>query len=187
MSSAAALVKGIDPLLLARGFKRKRSTWNRRKAGMVDIVDVQVAKSGGSAFVNLGVADASVYRSVWERPLPDFVRGPASTVTTRLGRLFADSDVSWDLADARSIGEIVQRLESHGLPFLERMHDVAEMAAHLRGLLPGLVPVERLGAAVVLSRAGDRDGACAILQRLADHDPTDTRIRRLIDEVGCAA
>lgn len=186
-SAARKLARGLDPLLLGRGFTRKGLTWNRRTAAMADIVDVvdlQVTKSGDAVFVNIGVADASVYATLWERPLPEFVLEPASTIRTRLGPLFADTDVLWDLADSLAVDDIARRLESHGLPFLDRMHDIGQVAEYLKDE-PGLAPVEKIGVAVVLSRAGDRDGACAILERLAGLDPRHARIQRLIAEIGC--
>ena len=178
------LASALDATLYAHGFTRKGLTWNRTSNVGVDIIDLQEIKSRDQVFVNLAVADRSIFALLWERDLPDLVQEPDGTVRTRLGPLFSDLDVTWDPTDPRSIGDIAQRVESHGLPFLDRMHQPHQMADFLRERR-GLLPVELLTVALVFNRAGDSLGACEILGRLAGKGPWHDRVERLRGLVGC--
>lgn len=144
---ARELARALDGRLSAEGFRRKGLTWNRRSQLLVDIIDLQVTKAADAVYVNLGVADPSVFVVLWERPLPDFVQEPNATVRTRLGPLFGEVDVSWRLDDIRTSTEIANRLSSHGLPFLAAMREPGRRAEFLRDR-PGLLPIEQLNVAL---------------------------------------
>jgi Domain of unknown function (DUF4304) len=179
-----SLAVALDPSLRKLGFKRSGVTWNRRTGPLVDVVNIQTAKGGGDVFVNLGVAEDSIFLNRWERPLPNVVDEANCAARIRLGTLVTGADMSWDPLDPDAAQDIVARLESLGFAFLESMHDPATMAEFAKAR-PGLVPVEMLTVALVLNRAGDPAGACAILARLAPPGTRDALVERLRGLLGC--
>lgn len=137
--------------------------------------------------MNLGVAHeavrATLYASLWERPTPDFVQEPEAVVRSRLGRLVADRDRSWGPGDPASALEITRMLASHGLPFLDRIRTIADMADYVRDR-PGHTWVERVTEALVLRYSGDAVGGCGVLTKLAQMSP-DPHLERLMTELDC--
>ena len=122
-----AIIDRIDELLKSRNFVRRRGSWNRKRECYVDVVDLQTSKGGDAFAVNSGVVDLEVYEVCWGSKLTTFVGEPACTVRARIGELAIGSNSWWQLDDVTSVDDVYEKLKTHVLPFLERMHSPQAM------------------------------------------------------------
>jgi len=116
------VIEQLDCLLKPLGFSRQKATWNRRTNFVIDVVDVQVSKSGDVITINAGVLDMDVYAKLWDGEPPEFVEQPTCTVCARIGELFDGRDRWWKLSGDRVVVDVVDAVGTRVLPFLERMH-----------------------------------------------------------------
>ena len=77
-------------------------------------------------------------------------------------------DLWWRLDDARALDDVVDKLNTHALPFLERMHSLAAMEQFLTSaqVMKKKYPLPVIYLAILKSEQGDRTGACALLTEL---------------------
>jgi len=167
-------VNELHPELRSRGFIRDGSTWNRRASGFVQVINVQSSqwnsRGNESCTVNLGIFWEKVRRICWQKPPSRFAREVDCLVRVRIGRLLDEKrDRWWALAEAEDVKpaseEILELLESDGLPWLENFKSLRELHDLLAAgeddtNVPGL---RRIYLAIVKAEMGDKKGANAIL------------------------
>ena len=66
------VVAQINQLLGPLGFVRQKMTWNRTLGPFVDVVDLQLSKTGDAVTVNAGVLRPSVHKACWGADAPLF-------------------------------------------------------------------------------------------------------------------
>lgn len=165
--TAQPIARSLDTDLRPAGFRRSGLRWNRPGEGLVDVIDLQVAKSGGRLTVNLGVYDRLVEYVVWgERPRP-FISPPDCTVQTRLGFLIDGGDRWWPI-DVDSVNQISQALLGHGLPWLLRTQSRPAMIDFLisRGVARDLYPLPALQLAVLYHFVGEANESTRIIEHI---------------------
>ncbi len=160
----------IDRELTSIGFSRfaKKSTWNRQHHSLVEVIDIQISKTGNKVTMNVGVLERGVYFACWGRDAELYVEEPSCTVRARIGELIDKKDRWWDVDSTSVADDMVACLSGYALPFLARMQSLKEMRDWLasqgaptpRKILPSLC------FAVLLSKLGDLDRACATLLEL---------------------
>ena len=183
----ASYIKQLDHLLKPKGFMRQRHTWNRRFAEYIDVVDIQVAKSGDALTVNLGVLEPEAYAAVWNEPLPALLKEPLCIVRTRLSLLVHQSERWWDLNDKDGPLEIFEVASSFGLPFLSRMHSIGEMKDFLeeQGVRKLTYPLPSIYLGILLIRGGETAAGCSLLRDRASRTtgPWRSRIAKVIERL----
>lgn len=168
MTKISTRINDLRALLKSQGFARKGRVWNRADSAYIDVVDVQVSKSGDRCTINLGVVDRDIYRACWESEPPNFSTVAECTVGTRLGILLTGYDKWWPLDDESAWLDAIAAVESEGHAFLTRMHSAPAMEAFLcpsSGRLPSYPP-EAIALALLRSRQGDSAGGCRLLTQL---------------------
>jgi hypothetical protein len=177
----------IHQRLKPRGFAKRGLAWSRTTPDWIDVIDLEVGKSRDIFTVNLGVVDPTVFERCWNQPVPRFARVEDCTVYTRLSELITGRHRWLDVADLDSARDIPQLLETHGVPFLERLHSHEAMADELSKGLSGLLPAEAFSLALIRARLGQIDTACAVLQDRRPRIPGiwADRFQLLHDELHC--
>lgn len=178
----------LHPLLKSAGFRRRRSSWTRRTGQFVDVVNLQLSKSFDRVWVNLGVADPDAYESCWGEPLRDVADEAMCTVRARLGMLVDNRDKSWDLTDPHSISQIAGTVQRYGLPFLDQMHGLAAMEAHL-AKRPRAYPPEAMSLAIIRWKLGMAREACEALtdRGRRDFGPWQERVDAVARKIDCSS
>jgi hypothetical protein len=111
------LISKIDNFLVNHAFTGGGPLWKKVYTDFVDIIDLQVSKSGDLFTINLGIADKFVVRTCWGIGDLDLIDEPACTVRSRLGELLYGRDVWWSLADNGGIEEVLRGIEDVAIPF----------------------------------------------------------------------
>lgn len=166
--STASIIARLDRELTPRGFSRKKATWNREHDSLVDVIDIQVSKSGDTVTMNAGVLSRPIYFACWGRESKPSVEEPSCTVRARVGQLLDNKDRWWDVGSVRAADEMVECLGTRILPFLDRMQSFEAMRDWLAsmGLPSPKWPVPSIYFAVLQSQLGDMKGACNTLTEL---------------------
>jgi hypothetical protein len=111
----------LDRLLRLHGFAARKATWNRKSGSFVDVVNVQVDKSGDLVTINAGVMDRDVHALLWGPPA-QFIQETACTVGVRIGELIDNYDRWWEIDDVSTPDAMADDTAASVLPFLEKMH-----------------------------------------------------------------
>lgn len=127
----------MDSVLRPLGFDRQEFVWNRQRAGLVDVVDIQISESTSTFTINLGVLDPLVHKALWNTDPRDFVEEATCTIRSRLGQLADGKDRWWTSSDTDAIEQVRELLIAHGIPFLEGATSRAELVDLCRGSLGG--------------------------------------------------
>lgn len=151
---------GLSGLLRAHGFKRSGRRWHKVVGEDWQIVNVQVGSANtgdaGSFAVSLGVFVAPVAAMAGQKRPVGRPREYDATVRTRLGVLTYGSDHWWAIGPDSDLGaistDLVEKMRSFGLPWLEAHLDIANVSAAL-GDSPSLL------SASAAWLAGGRDEA----------------------------
>lgn len=131
-SLSAAFVRALDPVLVEAGFVRAGQSWSRRvDERTVDAVDLQRMSSGGFITINLGVIDLDAFEAYWGIPLSEPAEPGWATVQERVPELAEGRNHWWELRDPAAPQDAAEKLVRFGLPFLDQMHDRADMRARL--------------------------------------------------------
>jgi len=185
-----SVITSMDELLKPLGFARNKTTWNRKSDSFVDVIDVQTSKAGDTITINAGVFHPDVHRKCWATEPTAIVEEPSCTVRARVGQLFDGKDLWWRLDDARILNDVVEKLNAHVLPFLERMHSLEAMEQFLtdRQVMKQKYPPPAIYLAILKSERGDRTGACALLTELGEKSvgAWRTRIGEVAGRLGCS-
>jgi hypothetical protein len=166
--STSSIIARLDRELAPRGFRRKKVTWNREHDSLVDVIDIQVSKSGNTVTMNAGVLSRPIYFTCWGRESKPFVEEPSCTVRARVGQLLDNKDRWWDIGSESAADEMVECLGALILPFLDRMQSFKAMRDWLTstGLPSPKWPASSVYFAVLQSQLGDMEGACSTLTEL---------------------
>jgi hypothetical protein len=168
------LIAEIDRLLRPLGFIKKKAVWNRKVGSLTDVIDIQDSKGRDSLTINAGVFRRDFFKFCWDIPIPTFVREPMCTVRSRIGNLFGSKDVWWDQNDPNMIPDILEKLSTYVLPFLEQMHSSKAMEEFLdkTNVIKQRYPPPIIYLALLKNENGNRVGACNILSQLFEKTNT---------------
>jgi hypothetical protein len=188
-----SFVKAIDPVLSTAGFRRHGRVWIRPvDANTVDAVGSPDGKLRSSVTVNLGVVDVDVFNAWHTVSLPPFPNAAHATVQSRLAFLTGPFDTWWQVDDPAASADAIEKLETFGLPFIDKMHDRRSMLSYLQGR-PSYWP-DVASRASLEFRLGLRREACESLEAwrrdMVRHNRGQAVIRRidqLLEEWGCGA
>jgi hypothetical protein len=189
--STKPLIARLDELLKPLGFARHQTTWNRKSDTFVDVIDVQTSKAGDTITINTGVFHPDIHRKCWATEPAAVIDEPSCTVRARVGQLLDGKDLWWRLEDARTLNEVIEKLNAHVLPFLERMHSLDAMEQFLTAsdVTRQKYPLPAIYLAILQSERGDRTGACALLAELGKKavGAWRTRISEVAWRLGCSS
>lgn len=163
----------IAPLLLEHGFKRKKSTWNRRLDDIVHMIEFQVSKGYSprvveSFTINVGVGVDSVSKAV-HGSVPTFYKDWSCITHERIGFLRHDDnhfDKWWELRSepdiARVVGDISHDLQRYAFTTLDQIrtiYDVRKFIMEVDSHKPKATmdPYVRLGLAVICYIVGEHE------------------------------
>lgn len=161
----------IAPVLAEHGFKRKKSTWNRRIDGVVHVVHFQVSKGHTPGkweqfTIEVGVT-VDVVEEALEGKLPRFFDDRHCITIARVGSLSAVGfDKWWDLKSERDVpavtADVVHDLCTYCLPVLDRINSLQSVKDFImkvdsyRPKAP-MLPYVKLGLAALCYIMGDRE------------------------------
>lgn len=158
----------MHSLLKPLGFRRRRHAWNRTVGEYVDVVDLLLSKSWTHVWVNLAVGQDEIYRACWGEGAGSFVAEYKGVVRVPLG-LLARGPIPWAVDDEHAPDEIARQLATVGIPYLDSMHSLGAIEAHLAA--KNRLPPEAIHLAHVRLMLGRHSDACEALvecrQRIA--------------------
>ena len=163
-----AITVRLDRVLRPLGFARRGTTWNRKAGSVVDVVAVQISKTGESFTLNLGVLDPDAYMVCWGEPPGERVDETRCTVRIRLTEPSTRTELWWHGSDDRTLEAVEIALVGQGLAFLDAHRSVAAMEHFLGSASETRQPYPPpvVYRAALKARSGDRKGACALLHDL---------------------
>lgn len=166
--SEKPIVSELDDLLKPIGFTRQKASWNRRSGYVVEVIDVQVSKTGGTATVNAGVLDMDAHVKLWGSKPPAFVEEPACTVRARVGELIDGKDLWWQLNDDQVGAKVSKAITDYVLPFVKRMRSRQDMVQWLTNthVTKKRHPPPIINLAILQYFLGKSSEACALLAEL---------------------
>ncbi len=184
-----SIIAGLDAVLNPLGFRRQKSSWNRRRRPFIDVIDVQLDKAGARLTVNAGVAHPEVYKGCWRTELAHVVQESACIVRARIGDLMEGRDFWWLLAQSDIQNDLVQKVCKHVLPFFDQMHSLEAMERFLsaRQVTTRRYPPPVIYLAILKHRGGDQSGACRLLSEFGKRALGEwkARIAEVALELGC--
>lgn len=161
------LVFEIDNLLEKYQFHKIGMVWNRESGDFIDVLDVQVGKSGEKFTINVGVAEKSVLGSCWGSDSLRLVEESSCTIRARLGELMCGRDVWWPLTSEDGVNEVLDAIENTAIPFLHLNHSVDRMIEFLENNSSARIyPPEAIYLALLYRRAGNIDRSVKLLKTL---------------------
>jgi len=164
------LAQELDSTLKPLGFLRRKASWNRAVDPFVDVVALQRSKGGDEVTVNVGVLVPKVYELCWGEAPRQFVDETQCTVRTRLHGSHPEKELWWRMSDSDTSESIAGRLKSEGIPFMERMHSLAEMRDFLANtnVAARSYPPPIVYLAILEAERGELTRACGLLRALRD-------------------
>ncbi|MEN3111998.1 DUF4304 domain-containing protein [Uliginosibacterium paludis] len=131
---------GLADLLKTSGFKKSARNWHKADGENWLIVNVQASSSNlggeGKFAINLGVYSASVAALAGQQTLEGKPKEYDSTIRERLGFLAYGFDHWWVIDPTSDLGsvskDVVEKMQSVGLPWLELHRDISQLAAALK-------------------------------------------------------
>lgn len=186
---AKTVTARLDGLLKPLGFERQKTTWNRKSDSFVDVVDVQIGKTGDMITVNAGVLHLDVHAKCWGGDLPEFVEEPSCTVRARIGQLIDGKDLWWQLDSDHVAGEIAENVSAHVLPFLEQMQSAEAMERFLTNaqVVKRRYPPPIIYLAILKHEQGDAAAARSLLEDLKKRTVAtwQGRIGQIVERLSC--
>lgn len=189
MSGILMIIDRLDRELTSMGFSRKKTTWNRERGPLVDVIDIQTSKSGDTVTMNAGVLSRPTYFACWGREAEPFVEEPECIVRARIGRLIDNKDRWWDVSRLDVSEEIVDCLRAWIFPFLERMQSLEAMRDWLvcTGIPSPKSPLPSIYLAILRYQLGDIDAARAVLAEIEQKalGAWKSRAQEVAARIGC--
>lgn len=188
----------IGAFLKARGFRKRRHTFNRSTPdGLVHVVNLQMGTHPvgdhaeipgfrqnlyGKFTVNLGVFVPELYREMLQRDPAEFVNEYDCSMRARFSDLVqTDGDLWWNLGGGENgtATEIIEMLDQHGLPFLERFANRDDVVQYWPAVCEArkLSPRPHLDVALILQHLGRSAEAVAAFQRHMAQDNHPAHIK----------
>ncbi|MFA6270767.1 MAG: DUF4304 domain-containing protein [Candidatus Paceibacterota bacterium] len=184
------VIKRLDEMLNPLGFERQKITWNRKIGSFIDVVDVQTSKTGDTITVNAGVFHSDVHAKCWGNGIPQFIEEPSCTVRARIGQLIDGKDLWWSLDATNIADEVVDKVNTHVLPFLEQMHSAKAMEHFLMKaqVVKQKYPPPIIYLAILKHEQGDVNEACTLLRDLKKKTvgAWQDRISRIAETLSCS-
>ena len=156
------------------GFKKQKTTWNRRIDGVRHVVDLQVSRD--SFTLNFGAFLEEVWEVVWLKPAPRFVHESDCFPRFRIGELLSGFqenalDRWWKLQESgKTIGGVEDAVCGKGLAVLNGIQTNRDALAFSRENLRIRLPLELMYLGVLEYQCGEESSGVARLERLAsDH------------------
>ncbi len=160
--------------------------WNRRHGSYIDVVDIQMSKSGDLLTVNIGVFERELYAECWQAPGPEFVDEASCIVRVRLGQLIDGKDRWWKLGDPGGLCEVTKALGEFGLEFIKRMHSTGGMELFLNegDVRKSYYPLPAMYLALIMLKSGKNSDGCRLLRELKSKNTGDWqgRIEWILDK-----
>lgn len=136
----AILKVGLAPSLKARGFTRDKRTWRRAHGDAIQVVNVQASQWNagpeGRFTINLGLYFPSIAKLLGERAV-EKPKEYECHLRQRIGTVVSKRDHWWTIdpnADANDLAvDTAEKLEKHGLPWLEARRTLADASRALDG------------------------------------------------------
>lgn len=182
MTGDGPTLDALHSVLAPMGFARSRSRWARSLGRMVDVVELERAKSGLSSRVNVGIFDPEPYRHCWPEKVPPKYPDSGSCIVKQ--RLQSEGVQSWPIGCV----DMVEALASQAPMLFERWHapggvEAALLASvEMRWTQP--YPPPRIYAAAYKAERGDVDGALTdlsnLLERCRDNEVWARRVTHAI-------
>lgn len=183
------IIERLDDLLIPIGFARKKDTWNRNSGCFIDVIDLQVDKTGYAMTLNTGVFCPRVHQICWGDVPPSFVTEPFCIVRARIGQLMHGRDLWWRLDSDTTIIEVLQAVNNCVLPYLNGTHSLAALEHVLISSQDDKqkYPLSVIYLAIIKQRRGDVSGACRILDDLKDNVTAawHERISQVVETLAC--
>ena len=176
---------GIAKFLKAQGFKKSGRNWHKEIDNNWHIVNVQASSgnfaSEGKFAINLGVYNAEI-ESYCGNCLSGKPKEYDSTIRIRLGATDSSSDYWWEI-DARSdlqdiAIDVVQKLESEGMPWLEDHLDISNVSESLK-----MQPSVQSFSAALLS-GDEKEAKRRIITAIEDRPRSEARFKRWASKTG---
>lgn len=163
----------LDRLLRPFGFAARKATWNRKSGPFVDVVNVQVDKSGDIITINAGVVDRDVHTLLWGPPA-QFIQETGCTVRVRIGELIDGRDRWWEIDDVATPDAMADDITARVLPFLERMHSREGLRQWLvsTNVIRRRYPPPIISLAILEYLLGDPGKGRALLAELQNATPS---------------
>jgi hypothetical protein len=189
MDNKRLILSACQGVLQPHGFARKGSTWNRKSDPLVDVVNVQVAKSDDAIALNVGVFYPPVFAMSWGTEPPRFPKEENCIVRTRLHRA-PDGGDWWQLAASDAPGQVANALTTDAMAFFDRMHDLSNVEHFLEQEIHGKrwpTPTSVLYLGVLQVERSDKRSGCAILEQAVATMPGEwpIRFREVSSRLGC--
>jgi hypothetical protein len=129
--SMPVAVSRLDRFLRSDGFRRRRTTWNRKSGDFIDVIDLQTNKTGELVTLNVGVLHSHIHKKFRGGRVPAFVGESACIARSRIGDLVNGKDLWWSLKEKSHLDDIEEKAKKFALPFVLRMHSIKAMEEYL--------------------------------------------------------
>ncbi|MBY3433935.1 DUF4304 domain-containing protein [Rhizobium laguerreae] len=134
------ITRGFAQFLKGEGFKKSGRNWHRPQGEDWLIVNLQASSSNfgenGKFTVNLGVFVAAVASMAGQNVIEGKPSEPNATLRARLGELVHGRDHWWEVTAAANLdmvaADLVEKMQSTGIPWLEFHLDPPRLAAALK-------------------------------------------------------
>lgn len=187
---AKTIISRLDLELISIGFRRKGVTWNRETHSVVEVVDIQISKSGDRVTMNAGVLSRPVYFTCWGCDAKPFVFEPECVVRARVGQLIDDRDLWWNIDVPAAADQMANCLVARVLPYLARMQSLEAMRDQLasEGAIQRKYPLPAIWFAVLQFHLGEGISACKVLAEAENRTPSwSARVREVAARIGCTS
>jgi Domain of unknown function (DUF4304) len=184
-----SLCSWLDLKLEPVGFERKNDTWNRTYKGVVEVIELQTAKSGSACTLNAGVLVRDVHLLLWGRGYEGFVIAPYCTAHARVGQILGKNDVWWDYDSPSIKDNLSEAIFSEVIPFLEKMKSLKAQRDWIVGTSNPLrhFPLPAINCAVIEYKLDNVGAANGILSEIVNSGLGDWKLRaqEVASRLGC--
>ncbi|OGO17106.1 MAG: hypothetical protein A2Z15_03390 [Chloroflexi bacterium RBG_16_50_11] len=130
------IVGQISEFLKPHGFKKRNRTFNRwTQDGLCQVFNLQMGIRSlyGEFTANLGIFIPEVYRDMMNEEPPNFINEYECAIRARFGEFTQTEDKWWEIAPYSSsiVEELIDLLQTYGLPFFIRFPDRQSIIDHL--------------------------------------------------------
>lgn len=178
--------RAVHAVLKEAGFAREtRVRWTRSRDLSRDIVELQTSVSRNEVTLNVCLYEDEIDQTLRRLLFPAGLNYEAYPVNERLPMLMTGYDRWWSRSDPGTAEAMAAALRSHGLPFLDGLH---EPMAFIGWLEPKFAkwrsPIGVMYGALMLHRLGRTAEGCALLENPNRHVKARADILRA--HIGCS-
>lgn len=176
----------VAPIMSSAGFRKKRFTWNRNRAGFIDVVNIQrdkIPHKDMDVFtMNIGIFVPEFFQIIWGKPKNSYAIEADCPIDMRIGTFFRDDldeslsyDKWWEVESERTLSErtlieasieIAHILQQRVIPFFERFNTIQDIHDFMKGYSGGLkeFPLYKLYFAIAKYYINDIEGCRKIVE-----------------------